>query len=437
MPLSDVVDVQITASTAGLTLPGFGTPLVLGGYNKAWAERVRYYADPVSLSGDFPAGTPEYIAGSAIFAQTPRPMQIAIGRGQNKPTPHWTITPVASIPQQVTTFTVKIGARSYSFVSDPTPTAAEVVAGLTPLINVDTATHGLTASGTNSLALVGAAGSWQSVSVGDVKLLRIVQDHVDPGVAPDLDAIRLDNDNWYALINPWNSSAMLLSTAAWVEANKKLYLAGSQETQIIDTSNSTATDVAMQVMTNAYKRTAVVYSPSNADFLDAAEMGRMLPEDPGSETWALKTLAGVPATTFTGTHLANLRAKNCGWYYSVAGRNITQQGKVGDAEFIDTIRFLDWLQVDIQSRVFLAVANAKKIPYTDVGAAIIQTQVKASLAAGEAVGGLVPGQSVVTVPPVAKQNPSDKANRHMPGVVFTGVLQGAIHDVVIRGTVTA
>src|SRR6266498_536393 len=146
MPLSDVVDVQISASTGGLTLPGFGTPLILGGYSKAWAERVRYYSDLTSLSADFVSTTPEYKAGAALFAQTPRPTRVAVGRGVLAPTQKWTITPAAGLPAAVTVYKVTVGAATYSFSSDTSPTASEIVAGLTPLINADTGTHGLTAS---------------------------------------------------------------------------------------------------------------------------------------------------------------------------------------------------------------------------------------------------------------------------------------------------
>jgi hypothetical protein len=436
MPASDVVDVQIIAQTGGLSVPGFGTPLILGGYSKTYPERVRFYSDLPSVAADFAAGTPEYLAAQAILAQNPHPTRLAVGRCALPPTPRWTVTPVVT-NQAVTTYKVWIGGVAYSFTSDATPTAADVVTGLTAAVNAATATHGLTASGVATLVLTGAAGAWQSVKVDDVNLLRIVQDHADPGIATDLAAIVLETSDWYALVNPWNSTAEVLAIAAWAEANGKLFLAETQETEVVDTADAAATDVAHQLKALAYRHTACVYDPANSAFLDAGMLGACLPLDPGSETWALKTIAGVPARNHTATQLANLRAKNCGWYYTIFGRNVTQQGKTSDGEFIDTIRFIDWQTIDIQSRVFLAMANAKKIPYTDAGATIIQGQVIASLEAGETVGGLVPGSSVVTVLKVSAQNPIDRANREMGGVEFTAGLQGAVHLARIRGTVTA
>jgi hypothetical protein len=436
MPASDVVDVQIIAETGGLSVPGFGTPLILGGYSKTYPERVRFYSDLPSLAADFAAGTPEYLAAQAIFAQIPHPTRLAVGRCALPPTQRWTVTPLDPAGPEAT-YKIWIGGVAYSATGNQEAGPSGVVADLIPLINAATATHGLTASGTDTLVLTGEEGAWQQVKVDDVNLLRIVQDHADPGIASDLAAIVLETSDWYALVNPWNSTAEVLAIAAWAEANGKLFLAETQETQVVDTADAAATDVAHQLKALAYRHTACVYDPDNGAFLGAGMLGACLPLDPGSETWALKTIAGAPARNHTATQLANLRAKNCGWYYTIFGRNVTMQGKTADGEFIDTIRFIDWLTTDIQSRAFLAMANAKKIPYTDAGATIIQGQVHASLAAGESVGGLVPGSSSVTVPKVAAQNPNDRANRYMPGVAFTASLQGAAHLVQIRGTVTA
>jgi hypothetical protein len=326
----------------------------------------------------------------------------------------------------------------YSFTSDATPTAAEVIAGLVSAINAGTGTHGLTAANqTTYMSLTAALGAWQSVEVLDVNLLSLEQNQADPGVAADLAAIQLEQPDWYALVYPWNSKACILAAAAWVEANEKLFVAQSQETAIITTAEGGATDVAKAVKDAAYARTAILYDPNNGSFADAALLGRMLPEDPGSETWALKTLAGVTARGYTGTHLTNLKAKRAGWYYAIAGRNLTQEGKSGAGEWIDTVRGRDALKVDMQGRLLLRLADAKKVPYTDAGATIVQSEVTASLDAFVRRGFIAEGSVVVAVPKVSTQSPTDRGNRFFPGVTFTGTLAGAIHKISLQGTLTA
>ena len=435
--LSDVVQVSVSLISGGLSLAGFGTPLILGGYSKAWPERVRFYQDLVGLAVDFAPGTPEYLAAQAIFAQNPHPSKVAVGRCALPPTQRWTITPLTTT-QAVQKYVVKIGGVEYPFTSDVDPTAAEIVTGLTALVNAATGTHGLTASGTNTLVLTGAAGSWQFVEVGDVNLLRIVQDHADPGIATDLAAIALETSDWYALVNPWNSTAEVTAIAAWAEANQKLFIAQTQETQVIDTADGTATDIAHSEKGLAHGYTSIWYSPSNGDFLDAGLAGACLPLDPGSETWALKTIAGVPVRTFTSTQVTNLQAKRCGYYYAVAGRNVTQEGKVASSSigFIDMRRFLDWQVQDMQARCFVAMATSKKTPYTEGGMAILQAAILASLEAGENVGGLVKGMSSCSVPKVLSQSPVDRANRYVSGITWAAQAQGAAHKLSIQGTVT-
>lgn len=438
MPLSDIASISISTSGGGLSLPGFGTPLILGGYSKVYAERVRTYSDLVGVAVDFAAGTPEYLAAAAIFSQNPRTPSLKIGRCALKPTQAWKITPAASLPQVIGDYKVKIGGIIYTWTSGATPTPSLAVAGLVAAINAGTGTHGLTASNqTTYVGLAAALGAWQSVEVLDVNLLGIEQSHVDPGLATDLAAIQLEDPDWYAIVNPWNSTASVLAIAAWAEANEKLFVAQTQESQVITVADVSATDVAHAVKVAAYARTAIFYDPNNGSFADAGLLGRCLPETPGSETWALKTIAGLTARTFTGTHITNLQTKRCGWYYTVAGRNLTAEGKVGAGEWIDTVRGRDALKVDMQGRILLRVANAKKVPYTDAGATIIQSEIAASLDSFVQSGFIADGSVVVTVPKVALQNSNDRANRYFPGITFTGVLAGAIHKLAITGTLTA
>lgn len=435
MPLDDIATISISTSGGGLSLPGFGTPLILGGYSKAWAERVRTYSNLTDLSVDFAAGTPEYLAAAALFSQNPRPSQVRVGRGALKPTQAWRLTPAGSLPQIVTDFKVRIGGIVYTFTSDATPTAAEVVAGLVTAINAGTGTHGLTATNqTTYVGLAAALGAWQSVEVLDVNLLSLEQSHADPGVATDLAAIQLETADWYGLVTLFNSKAYALAAAAWVEANEKLYLVQTQDSAVITTVEAGATDLPKAVKDAAYARTAVVYDPNNGTFLDAGEFGRCLPEDPGSETWALKTIAGATVRSYTGTQLTNLKAKRCGWYYTVAGRNLTQEGKVGAGEWIDTVRARDALKVDMQGRILVRLADAKKIPYTDGGATIIQGEIAASLDAFVRRGFISDGSVVVAVPKVKDQSSTDRGNRYFPGITFTGTLAGAIHKIQIQGT---
>lgn len=70
----------------GISAPGYGVPMFLG-YTATWGDRLRYYGDlPSMVTDGFTTDSPEYLAASAALSQSPRPVQVAIGRGTLKPT---------------------------------------------------------------------------------------------------------------------------------------------------------------------------------------------------------------------------------------------------------------------------------------------------------------------------------------------------------------
>jgi len=263
----------------------------------------------------------------------------------------------------------------------------------------------------------------------------LIQDHDDPGVADDLDAIKLVDNTWYGIVNPWNSQLMALEISAWAEANVKLFIAATQDTACATVAEASADDVMHTAKASAYFRSAYFYHPSNGAFIDAALAGNVLPLDPGSETWAFKTLAGVEVVHLTETQRKNILDKNGNLYENIAGVNITEFGKVSGGEWIDVIRFRDWLVARMGERVFGSLVANSKIPYTDAGIALIAADVRATLTDGKAVGGL--DSFDIFVGKAKDANPLDRAARVLKLVNFTGRLAGAIHIVNIRGTVTA
>jgi hypothetical protein len=280
--------------------------------------------------------------------------------------------------------------------------------------------------------------NWNDVEVLDLAdLLSIAQTHADPGVAADLAAILLENTTWYAIVNAYNSLAMVTAIAAWAEANGKLFLASTQDSAVITTAKSGTDDIGEALQAAAYARTSIIYHPATGSFIGAAWGGRVLPLDPGSETWAYKALAGVAQYTLTPTQRANALAKNVNIYETVAGLPMTNTGIVSAGEYIDVIRFRDWLVARIQERVASLLANANKVPFTDAGIAQVEAEVRAQLREGVGVGGLSDNpMPKVTVPKAKDVSSGDKAARILRNVQFDAVLAGAIHSLVISGTVS-
>lgn len=448
MPLSDHVTLTITQDTVGVRRAGFGVPMILS-YNATFPERIRFYTDMAGVAEDFATTTsPEYLAAQAMFAQEPHPERIAIGRGALKPTLVYSGSVAAVRNSHTYTLYVRgqgVTATTVTYTSDADATNDEIVAGLVSALNAVVGNNYIAAvvdNGTSDTFTVtaDAAGGWFSIAVATVDDLLLSMTHVDPGVATDLAAIKLADDSWYALYTLYNSNALVLAAAAWVESNSKVYLP-----DVVDSASVTAavgnSDTLDDLKTLAYARTMGAYHPHPNEMFGAAWLGRVLPLEPGAENWKFKTLSGVSPTTFTTTHRTNLTNKYANGYEQVAGVNITFEGTTAngpsDNGWLDVMRGLDWVRDDMTKRVFEALAGADKIPYTDGGVEVIAAQVRGSLARAVAMTIFASDPApLVTVPLVADIDDDDKVLRLLPDVKWSATLAGAINKVQITGVVS-
>ena len=206
------------------------------------------------------------------------------------------------------------------------------------------------------------------------------------------------------------------------------------------------TDIASQLMLNNYYRTFCFYHEDTTDFPEVAVMSRCFTAVPGSETWANKKLAGVKVDPLTETQFVVLRNKNVNTFERFRNLSLTQTGKVSAGEWIDVIRFRDWLAEEIKVNVLNVIVNNEKVPYTDSGIAIIEGAIRQSLRQGQVNGGIAPVEYdedgnknlgyTVEVPLASNISANQKASRILTDVKFTARLAGAIHVVEIRGQLT-
>jgi hypothetical protein len=443
--LADVVSVSITSATSNPTQAGFGTPLILSNSASAWltgnaADVVREYTDATAVALDFATTTPEYKAASKAFSANPRPPKVLVGKGTLKPVPRYTIVPVV----QPVGFVYKFSVIGTSGVAVPltctvvTSTLAAICAGILAAINtaavagVPTATGGIT-----NVQLTGTAGVWFGFTPTDFTNIGVTVDNADPGVATDLAAINLVRSDWYFLLTVFNSTASVTAAAAWAQANGKFYQAQTQETNVPNVaSGSDTTSVAYLLKASAYDNTYLQFSPGADDFLDAGLTGVVAPFTPGDETWKFKTISGCPVTAFTATQRTNMRAKYCNFYETTQGVPMTEEGQSSSGKYSDLVRYLNYLQARVGERVFGRLAAFPKVPYTDEGIAVVSGEVAGQLQEDEKRGAIAPGWTV-SVPKAANVSALDKSSRTLRNVVFAATYAGAIHRVLISGSVSA
>lgn len=433
MSLRDIVNVQISKSTRGVTQVGFGIPLVLGGTGSQMSpDIVRKYGSITDVAADFATSDAEYKAANAIFSQSPRPQYIKIGHRTAEIAQVVTVTPNVAT-QAIQHYIETINGIIFDFTSDATPTASEVVAGLTALINAAVGL-GVTASGSSTLILT-AAVAGVGFSHAESANLVAVTTTPNNGAQEDLSAIQLVDNDWYMIACTSRASHDILNIAAWTEAQLKMYLACTNDSNSLVSSSTT--DALFILNARKYARTAGLWSGDQANFPEAGWMGGVLPLDPGSETWAFKGIAGIIADKLTPSQIQQLKLRSANYYINVAGIDVTLDGVVSDKEYIDSIRFIDWFQQRLEERIFTDLANVPKIPYTDGGASFVENNIRAQISAGQAVGGIANDPApTVSVPPVLSQTQADRAARRYPGSTFSWRLAGAMQEIDINGNVS-
>ena len=301
-----------------------------------------------------------------------------------------------------------------------------------------------------------------------------------------LNAIFAENHDWYAVSVSTRRMADQQLVATWIQSNEKLGILATGDKTVI---NEESGDIGAWIKAQGIDRVAVMYHPDCDDTVvteytvyssngttfytepelttpatipeevtpklvegqkyvysvttyelnpndpipEACWFGKMLVKQPGSATWALKTLQSLGVYDLSGAQVTKCRNKNVNTYLSASGISITQDGKTG-GEYIDVIHGCDWLKARIQNLVFGVLANNDKVPYTDAGVQMIVAPLKQAL--DEAVKYDILASYEVEYPAVADVSNTDKGNRFLPDVKFTGVLAGAIHSTRIDGTIT-
>lgn len=433
MSIEQIVDVQISRETATVTAAGFGRAMILSQHTKT-ANQIDIYSSLTAVADDFDTTDPEYKAAAKLFGQAIKPTDIAIGKRS---------APVAQVNDiEITTlenadYTVTINGTDFTHTPGGVPAnSSAVVTALIALIAAGSEPVTATASGVSpdeDLVLT-ADNAGEPFTVAVTSNMTNVATTPNHGVQEDLAAIVASGDtgnDWYALMLTSRYAYDILQGAIWVEANRKLFIACSSDAGIIA---ATTTDIAAALSDAAYDRTALLYSSDEANYPDAAWLGKMLPKDPGSATWNLKTLAGITKDELTDTQITNLKNKNANYYIEIGGVNITQNGNVASAEWIDVIRGIDWIEARSQENIYALLVAVDKIPFTNAGIDQVVNKLEEILVQSVTRGILTDYD--ITRPLASSFTTVQKQSRELTGIEFTGTLAGAVHKVTIVGKVS-
>ena len=269
----------------------------------------------------------------------------------------------------------------------------------------------------------------------NVSLLDVT---ADPGIEADLNELVVIDPDFYGLALDSNSQAEIEVGAAWAQTNRRLFVWQSADTGcgVAETTDDVMS--ALQDASNGYAPGWHYPAIATADgWLAAGILGNRLPIDPGSDTWAYKTITGVTVRPISTTARAAVLAKKGNVYERRNGVNITFPGTVPLGEWVDTVRGLDWQRARMQEELFAIQTANQKVAYTDDGISLVNAAIYGVLNEGVERGFYARNpKPVVTTPLAAATSSSDRSNRVLNGVTFSARLAGAIHTGSVTGTAT-
>ena len=483
-----IVKVDISLNTTGITSEGFNTICVVGPHVCS-ASRVLSITDPDELLElGFSSDDPIYLAVNDAFSQTPSPDTVKVGRLACDTVRVGFVTePAEGLVYTVTITTTDDDGEAedstYTYTAASGDEASTVLAALAALINEGSAASATTttddeeedsevdSSATSSAIVVEdeetetALSAYATAEVSDAELVITMADpdvsftvstcsylevtgverteSVD--IAENMSLITAADNDFYGIVLTSRDQDDIIAMADWTESHTKLF--GTSIAEAGAYSSEVTSDTGSKLKSGSYYRSFWFYhADADTDYPEAAVMARCFSVDPGGETWALKKLSAVTTDNLTETQYNAVTAKNGNTFEEFRNVTITQNGMVAAGEWIDVIRFRDWLTDTIQTEVLSAMINRDKLPYTDAGIAVIENVINSVLVLGQRRGGIAPTEYdedgnknygfVITVPLASSISANVKAQRTLEDVSFTARLAGAIHAVEITGSLT-
>lgn len=313
----------------------------------------------------------------------------------------------------------------------------DVTSSADAIFGFDNAEHTGTSGGSTITCTASSPGTVVDYDMQGGMQLKDVT--VDTTTDDELPAIANEDSDWYGLVVCDSSAkATALNAAAWIESQRKIQAFQTSDTEVLD--NNVSDDVMSELQASSYARTHAVYHRAlgGVEWLGLGWMASYLTTTPGEATAAFKEVKGVKMDVLLQGQENAIGKKNGSFYTKVAGLGLTFEGKSGSGEFIDTVRFIDFIYARMRERVVGTLANVKKIPYTDAGVDLLRSAILAVIKLGIGTGGFADTpEPTVTAPAVKDVDPALRINRILPDLKWSAHLAGAIHRLnPVKGTVS-
>lgn len=229
--------------------------------------------------------------------------------------------------------------------------------------------------------VVFVAGAGVSVGLSEVK----------PGAfARVIAAVKAKNNNWFMAMTTSRNPELLTQVADWIEAQPDKMSALVDDGGAIFAQEWPKGGITQYLFDNQMSGSFAITTRIEDNYVDAAIAGRCLTMQPGSETWAIKSLAAAQPDEFTEDDYQTIKAINGNTYEDYgSGVIVTYPGTVGDGESIESVRFCFWLRDYMQKNLATMFINQKKVGNNPKGIESVCQNMEASLKKGQDVGGIM------------------------------------------------
>lgn len=435
MDISNVVSVSTVVQDRSVSRASFGTIGIFARHTLGPA--VRTYATSAAglaamVSDGIGTGHDAYVKVAAIASQEVKPPTVKIYKRAAANAQTVTLIPAVTTEGYIYDFQVKIPAGTTSTITYTvlaSATATTIATALAALIDPLAGIGAVASTGTITVTPT-AAGDRFFIDVpkGD---LTVKDNSTDAGIATDLATGQALDPDFYGVLTDGYSEAEINAAAAWAQANGKLYIGLSNDSDVF---TSSTTDVASDMETAAYTRCGLVASRYQTAQAHAAMMGRQFAQSPGSSDWNNKSLIGS-ADNLTQTQLGHATGKNVTLFAKIGNLGLTHNAKTSGGRLYDTTRDIDWFDANLAADLLTELANNEKLPYSAVGKSVIQASTERRGATAVSGGVFTPGSFAVQMPADGADDPADKAAQLLR---FTWSAQKSIGiaKIAVSGTVS-
>lgn len=445
--ISNIVNVDVRVTSAGLGARGFARVLILGTHAR-FVERFRIYqALDAMIADGFVESDPEYKAAATAFAGTnDTPLDVMIGRrapaGQVAQV--WTVTITSAVVGFKYTVALGLEVLEYTAPSGATVTTirdallALIQAAGWPLVAASNSTDAIT------LTLEGGRAHDVTVSANASVAETTPPVAATETVSAALTAIKGAGAVFFGVALTGNIWTDVDSLVGWTASNGDYFpVYDTDDLDVVDIGNTT--DNASDYKNASYDIFGLWGAfPWERPALSLAAQRLAVDPDVSATTWELMILPGcrpTPDNILTSTRIAALEAKNVAYYAEFGDARAVVNSKVARGEWADVVVGIVWLKSRLQEATFNAIQAAtlrgSKLAFTNAdGRGVLENVARAQLQRAIDTGFLAsyaPG----TLPDFDTLAPAVRATRRAPALVFNGRIAGAVHKADFQINLTA